>query len=152
MIKSLIDQIRNPTNFSKNVARVTSGSAVAAIVFFIGIKLVTELYSPKVYGNYGLLVSIILLFSETATFKYEMAIPLPENLEERYLISWISLFGLIVFTAIIGLIFLVAGSHALRFLNAEDLLPYVHLIVLGIFAKGLFSNGTICINSLARFH
>ena len=133
MIKKLLDAIRNPTNFSKNVAKVTSGSALAAVIYFVGIKLITSLYDPEVFGNYGLLTSIVTIFSAVATFKYEAAIPLPDQLEDRFHTAWASLVALIVFVACMGVVFIVFGEWLLIFLRAESLLPYIHLIVLGIF-------------------
>lgn len=151
MIKKLLEPFRNPTNFSKNVAKVTSGSALAAIIYFVGIKLITSIYDPEVFGNYGLLTSIVTIFSAVATFKYEAAIPLPDQPEDRFHTAWASLVALAVFVALMGTIFLVFGEWLLTFLKAETLLPYIHLIVLGIFAKGLFQMGQLVLLSWKKF-
>ena len=151
MIKKLLDPIRNPTNFSKNVAKVTSGSAISAVVYFVGIKFVAEIYSPEVFGNYGLLTSIITIFSMAASLKYEAAIPITEEADDRFHIAWVALLSLALTTAVLGVAFLVAGSSILRFLKAEPLLPYVHLVVLGIFAKSLFQIGQFVLVSWRAF-
>lgn len=151
MIKKLLESFRNPTNFSKNVAKVTSGSALAAIIYFVGIKLITSIYDPEVFGNYGLLTSIVTIFSAVATFKYEAAIPLPDQLSDRFHTAWASLVALVVFVALMGAFFLVVGEWLLNVLKAETLLPYIHLIVLGIFAKGLFQMGQLVLLSWKEF-
>ncbi len=151
MIKKLLEPFRNPTNFSKNVAKVTSGSALAAIIYFVGIKLITSIYDPEVFGNYGLLTSIVTIFSAVATFKYEAAIPLPDQLSDRFHTAWASLVALVVFVALMGAFFLVVGEWLLNVLKAETLLPYIHLIVLGIFAKGLFQMGQLVLLSWKEF-
>ena len=151
MMKKLLDPIRNPTNFSKNVAKVTSGSAIAAAVYFIGIKFITTLYTTEDIGSYGLLTSIVTIFSAVATFKYEAAIPIADSGQNRFHTAWVSLIALVAFVALMGFIFWVAGAWMLSFLNAVSLLPYIHLIVLGIFAKGLFQMGQLVLLSWKRF-
>ena len=151
MIKKLLDPIRNPTNFSKNVAKVTSGSAIAAVVYFVGVKFIAEIYSPEVFGNYGLLTSIITIFSMAASLKYEAAIPIADQREDKFYVAWVSLLSLLLATVGLGIAFLIFGDSILRFLRAEPLLPYVHLLVLGIFAKGLFQIGQFVLIAWKEF-
>lgn len=150
MIKKLLDPIRRPTQFSKSVAKVTSGSALAAVIYFVGIKFITSLYDPQVFGDYGLLTSLVTTFSAAATFKYEAAIPLARP-EDRFHTAWVSLVALVAFVALVGGLLWIAGEPMLAFLRAEALLPYVHLIVLGVFAKGLFQMSQLVLIAWKRF-
>lgn len=151
MIKKLIDAVRRPTNFSKNVAKLTTGSAISALVYFVGIKFVAEIYSPEIFGNYGLLTSIITIFSMAASLKYEAAIPIAEQEKDRFYMAWLSLCSLMVVTTVLGIVFLLFGNAILRFLRAEPLLPYVHLLILGVFAKSLFQIGQFVLIAQKKF-
>ena len=151
MIKRLLRAILRPSNFSKNVAKITSGSVVSLVVYAVGTKLVAEIYSPEVFGNYGLLTSIVAIFSMAASLKYEAAIPIAPEGEDRLHIAWVALFSLGIVTAVLGVTFMIAGEPILRFLKAEALLPYVQLITLGIFVKTLFQIGQLVLISWKEF-
>lgn len=144
-------KLKNISNFSKNVAKVTSGSALAAIISFLGIKFITSLYDPEVMGYYGLLISIITIFSVVASLRYEMAITLPDKEEDRRDTAWVSLIALLIFTVLVGAVLLLAGNWILSFLEAEMLLPYIHLIIFGIFVKGLFQAGQFILLSDRKY-
>ena len=150
MIKKLLNSVLRPTNFSKNVAKITSGSAISVLVYAVGTKFVAEIYSPEVFGNYGLLTSIITIFSMAASLKYEAAIPIAKE-ENRSDIAWVALLSLAAVTSLLGMTFVVAGGPILRFLKAEALLPYIHLITLGIFVKSLFQVGQLILISWREF-
>lgn len=147
----ILDKLKNTSNFSKNVARITSGSALAAIISFLGIKFITSLYDPEVMGHYGLLTSIITIFSVVASLRYEMAITLPDKEVDSRDVAWVSLIALLVFTVLLGAVLLVVGDEILSFLEAETLLPYIHLIIFGIFAKGLFQAGQFILLSNRKY-
>jgi O-antigen/teichoic acid export membrane protein len=67
------------SDFLKNVLTLASGTAIAQIIPFIIAPLLTRLYLPENFGELGVIMAVIGVFSIVATLQYESAIMLPED-------------------------------------------------------------------------
>lgn len=128
-------KIKSP--FTKNVLNLFYGLSLKNLITFLALPILTRLYTSEDFGNFQLLLSIIMIFSVVISLKYEMAIVLPKYKKESDYLILISLITLCFTTLILGLLFLFAGDSILKILNAPVLSPYVLFIIIGIFFTGL---------------
>ncbi len=126
------------TEFSKNIVKVFSGSAIAYLIGFLSLPLITRLYSAADIGTYQVLLSVIVLFSTISALKFETAIVLPKEDSEANTIAVVTLLSVVVTTLIFGILFLLAGEQILELLKKPELSNLTGLIVLGIFFNGIY--------------
>jgi O-antigen/teichoic acid export membrane protein len=126
------------TNFSRNIFKVFSGSAIAYLIGFLSLPVITRLYSAGEVGTYQLLLSIIVLFSTISGLKFELAIVLPKEDKEAQDVAVVTLLSVIATTVIYAVIFLTSGGYILELLKKTELSNLTGLIILGIFFNGLY--------------
>ncbi|MCB0291437.1 MAG: oligosaccharide flippase family protein [Calditrichaeota bacterium] len=124
------------SDFFKNVLKLSSSSAFASVLTALALPVITRLFTKQDIGDFQLLYSIILLFGLLGPLKYEMAILLPKELEDRYHMVIVSFLVLGTFSLLL-LVFLFFGPEILRYLEAERLAGYEAWLVLGIFLTGM---------------
>ncbi len=137
MLRKLIDDLLLKNTFTKNVLKVFSGSAVASIIAFFTLPIITRLYSPEDYGVFQLMLSFITLFYSISSLKYEMAIVLPTSAKKSRVITQLSLMVLVGRTTLFSLALFFGGDFILGLLNAEQLSPYLMYMAVGIFLGGM---------------
>ncbi len=129
--------LKSKSEFTKNVVKIFSGFAVVNIISFAVLPVLTRLYSTEDFGNFQLLLSIIITFSVISSLKYEMAIVLPKDECESSHIVVVSLLALLVTTGMYSILFFCGITFLLDLLNAKALESYSYLILVGIFLAGL---------------
>jgi len=87
--------------FIKNVATLMTGGVVANIISVISIPIVSRLFDPEDFGSLTLFFSIISVVMIVLTLRYEHAIVLPDNEPEAMDLFLLSIYLLLVFTAVI---------------------------------------------------
>jgi len=137
MLRKLIDDLLLKNSFTKNVLKVFSGSAVASIIAFFTLPIITRLYSPEDYGVFQLMLSFITLFYSISSLKYEMAIVLPTSAKKSRTITQLALMVLIGTTTVFSLALFFGGDFILGLLNAEKLSPYLMYMAVGVFLGGM---------------
>lgn len=137
MIKRLLQLFKIDSDFTKNVAKVFSGSAIATVISIVTLPIITRLFTPDDYGLYQLLLSFIAIFISISSLKYEMAIVLPTKKDVSKRVFQLSLIILLLTTFLFSILLYFAGGLIFDLLNAERLQPYVIYIALGIFLGGL---------------
>lgn len=137
MLRKILEILPIRSGFSKNVAKVFSGSAIATVIAVVTLPIITRLFSPEEYGLYQLLISLITILSAISSLKYEMAIVLPNKGSESRNLTQLSLLVLLLTTLLFSLMLYLGGAWIFRLLNAEQLTHYVLYIAVGIFLGGL---------------
>lgn len=66
-------------SFIGNVITLAGGTALAQIILFAASPLITRLYSPDEYGSFSVFFAIISILATVASFRYEVAILLPDD-------------------------------------------------------------------------
>lgn len=137
MLKRIFRFLNLGSDFTKNVAKVFSGSAIATVISVITLPIITKLFTPDDYGLYQLLLSFITIFISISSLKYEMAMVLPKEKHVSRRIFQLALIVLLTTTFLFSLLLYFAGSLLFELLNAERLQPYLIYIAFGIFIGGL---------------
>lgn len=126
------------SDFTKNVLKHFSGTAISNLITFISLPILTRLYSPDDFGLFQLLFSTVLTFSVVSSLKLELAIVIPKHEVISKNVIKLALVVLLITTTIFSLVLFFMGDVVLSLLNASQLTPYLFYISLGIFVNGLF--------------
>ena len=72
------------SEFLKNILTLFFGTSIAQIIPLMISPILSRMYSPDQFGQLGVLLSVIGIFSIIATFQYESAIMLPKKVEDAF--------------------------------------------------------------------
>jgi len=114
--KSAIRRVVENKTF-RGVALIGGGTAVGQAIMVAATPIVSRLYGPHAYGAFAIFSSILGIASCFVSFRFESAIPLPEQDEEARDLLVLSLTLALLFVGVTGLAFLVwhmftkANSH-----------------------------------------
>lgn len=69
-----------------------SGSAIAQVLSFLFMPVLTRLYTPESFGEFGVFASLSSIVVQVAAFAYPFAIVLPKLERDAYRLAYLSLF------------------------------------------------------------
>lgn len=126
------------SEFTKSFGKLFTASALIAIISAVCIPIISRMYSPEHLGSFQLLLSMIVVFSSVSSFRFEMAIILPEKKYQSEVLIQVAIFSLIVSTLIYCVLFFAFSLQILNFFGAENLASYVAIIPIAILLSGMF--------------
>jgi len=134
-LKYIFARLRK-SSFVKNVLIVMSGTAIAQIIGFALIPIISRLYSPSDFGVFGSFNAVLTVIAAGVTLDYTLAIMLPKQKEDAINTFMLSC----VITAIVSgcclAVCLFAPSFFQDLIKAQNNWILVFLI-LAIFVSGL---------------
>lgn len=131
---------RITSDFTKNVLKLMSGTALAHIATFIATPLLTRLFAKESLGELQLFISTITTFGVVSSLKYELAIVIPKDDDDGNALAVLSLISLLLFSLLFTLMLTFVGGPFLRLFDAESLQPYLYFLALGVFLFGLMQS------------
>lgn len=141
-MKSLFDKVNAKLNAQggllKSIGLLVGGTAGAQLLLIAATPLLTRLYSPSDFGLLAAFVSLLTFFTVISSARYELAIHLPEKIEETVAVTVLS-FAFLIFTTTITIMFTILFADPLtKLLNAPKLAPYLWVLPLSVFFVGLY--------------
>ncbi|MEM2676043.1 MAG: oligosaccharide flippase family protein [Candidatus Bathyarchaeia archaeon] len=124
--------------FGRGVAVLTGGTALGQAVTVLASPILTRLYTPDDFGVLAVYSSILNVFSVIASWRYEMALPLPEKDELVINLVTLSLGIAGLMSLLMGLGVGLLGDHIVWWINAPILRSYLWLLPMGIFLVGSY--------------
>jgi O-antigen/teichoic acid export membrane protein len=126
------------SEFSKNLATLLSGTAVAQGLPLVISPILTRLYSPEEFGVLALFMSVSIIFSSISSAKYELAVILPEKREDA--INLVALGFLITsllstFLLILAILF---HDFFIHLIGNYKLSGWLYFIPVVVFLLGIF--------------
>ena len=127
------------SSFVKNILALFTGSALAQLIIFLIIPILTRLFDEEAFGVYALFTSTIFLLKTLSTLCYELAIILPKR--DKDAINLLVFSSLIVFLfSLLILIVIILFQHQINtFLGIEKLGNIIFAVPLSIFFIGNIS-------------
>lgn len=127
------------SEFSRNVATLVTGTAIAQAIPIAISPILTRLYTPEDFGIFAFYISIAAVISVVATGRYEFAITLPPKDSDAFQIVWLS--SILVFSvAIIAFLsILIFHNQIVSILNNEQIGGWLYFIPLTILFSGLYN-------------
>lgn len=126
------------SSFLKDSFGLIAGNGIAQILGMVFISVIATLYSPEDYGQYGVFVGFVSLFSVMSGGRYELAILIPERERDAAGIVGIGII-LNVITALFSVIFFLFYFQVMgkAELNGNGL-SFYGILCLGFSAAGIF--------------
>lgn len=102
--------------------------------------VLTRLYTPRDFGTLAVYTSFITIIVVMMSWRYELAIPFPENpvVAANLLIVCLVITG--VMSLFLGLILYVIGDNLLTTIKAALLRPYLWVLPLGLLGAGVYQS------------
>ena len=122
----------------RGVVVLAGGTALGQLIAALSSPILTRFYTP---GDFGVLATFISIFSLLLTvnsFRYELAITLPEDDGDAANITVLVLLLVISTTIVFGLVFLIFGGQLTSWLNISSLQPYLGLLLISLFGAGFY--------------
>jgi O-antigen/teichoic acid export membrane protein len=127
----MIEKIKK-SSFLKNTLLLVSGTTIAQAIPMVISPILTRIYEPKSFGVLMIYVSYISILGVIATTRYEKAIIIPASDHKAKSLVGLSQLFIILFCILLGIINLFFGNWILTQLNAQELIPYSWMLVLGV--------------------
>ncbi len=115
--------------FVKNVIIVMSGTALAQIIGFALVPVISRLFTPADFGVFGSFNAVVGVISAGITMEYSQAIMLPKEKNDALNLFFISCFSTIIISFLCMLVCLMAPSYMLELMKA----PGVWMLALLVF-------------------
>ena len=129
----MLNKIIPKSEFSKNVANVVGGTMLAQLITILLSPIISRLFSPADFGLYSIFLNLALTVSIASTFRYELAVMLPQKDEEAINVVSLSLFISFFFSIIIFLTFQLGGKSLLYLIHSEEVASYIPLLSIYVF-------------------
>lgn len=141
-MNSLLEKVKRKLNAQggllKSIGLLVGGTAGAQLILIAATPVLTRLYSPSEFGLLAAFVSLLAFLTVVASARYELAIHLPEKIEETVAVTVLS-FICLIFTTLISIIFTFLFAEPLSaLLKAPELASYLWLLPLAVFFVGLY--------------
>lgn len=141
-MKSLLDKVNAKLNaqggFLKSIGLLVGGTAGAQLVLIAATPVLTRLYSPSEFGLLAAFVSLLAFLTVVSSGRYELAIHLPEKIEETVAVTVLSFICLVLTTVISIILIFIFSEHLSVLLKAPELASYLWLLPLAVFFVGLY--------------
>jgi len=118
---------------------IVGGTAFAQVLSSLLSPIISRIYTPEDFGVLTVYSAILGMISLLGAFSYNSAIPIAENDEKAANVLGLCLLILCISTVSLALLLFLVGKPLLSMLNAEQLLNYRYLLVIGFFLTGLYT-------------
>lgn len=106
-MSSYLEKFKNRSDFTRNIVKLISGTALAQIISILISPILTRIYSPEEFGAFTILVSIYGMLALVTGGRYEVAILLPKRKGEASNLLVLSLFFNLIFSVIVFVVLFV---------------------------------------------
>lgn len=124
--------------FARSVLLLAGGTALSQGLAVLVSPVLTRLYTPGEFGMLAIYISILAPLVVISTWRYESAIPLPEDEGMAANLLVLSLSILIGMTFLSGLVLWLFGDIVVQRLSVPTLHRYLWLLPLSLFGAGAY--------------
>ncbi|MGD8450564.1 MAG: lipopolysaccharide biosynthesis protein [Phycisphaerae bacterium] len=137
-LRGLVERVIPMGPFARSVAVVGGGTGLGYGIVLAASPIVTRLYSPTDFGVFGVYMSIVAMALIVISWRYELAIPAPEDDNRAANVLVLALTLVVCMSAVIGVGLWLLGSVLLYWLDAPSLRPYLWLVPLNTLIGGFY--------------
>ena len=120
------------SQFIKNTLTLSSGTFFSQVVLFILTPILSRIYHPETFGLLAIYLTIIAIFWNISSGKYELAIVLPKSSKEAINLLALSFILNIFYFIFSSILIIIATSYISIELN-----PILILVPFGIFLESM---------------
>lgn len=137
---SLIKQFFPKGGFSRGVAVLASGTASGQAIVILASPILSRLYAPEEFATLALYASILAIMAVCVSFRYELAIPLPEKEKDAVALLFIALSITTLITLLVAALIIFFGNEITTLLNIPQMQSYLWLLPFGIALTGVYQS------------
>jgi O-antigen/teichoic acid export membrane protein len=127
----------NPSGrFAIGAGLLVSGTAAGQAIVILSAPLLTRLYSPGEFGALGVYVGVLAFITLVASFRYEVAIPLPRSENSARALLIVALVVTVGVAGLTGVLVAFFGHKLAARTNMAVLEPYLWLLPIGVLVGG----------------
>ncbi len=143
-------------SFVFHVTLLTGGTLIGQGLLVLLSPLLSRLYTPSAFGVFGEFVSVASVLAAVATFRYELAIPLPSEDEDALSLAWGGAFVSGLFSVLLFVLALLVGDRILGWFNIHvKALGHQHLLLwalpFGVWFQALYQVITFLLIRYKRY-
>jgi O-antigen/teichoic acid export membrane protein len=124
--------------FARNVAVLAGGTALGQAVVVLASPILTRLYTPEDFGALAVYASILLVLVVVASFRYELAIPLPGDDNTAGHLLLLALAIVVGLSLLSGLGIWLLGARIVSWVNTPNLERYLWLLPMSLLGAGIY--------------
>lgn len=124
--------------FFKNAFILSKATFISYVITAISLPVLSRLYLPEDFGNFGTLISICSLLVIISSLRYETAIPLTKNLNEAFKLVILSFLILLFFIISLFAVYILSFLFLPNIENRIWLDNNIYLVLSFIFLGGLY--------------
>ncbi|MEJ2717850.1 MAG: lipopolysaccharide biosynthesis protein [Deltaproteobacteria bacterium] len=124
--------------FARNVSMLAGSRALAYVVVLAASPILTRLYTPEDFGVLAVFVAILGLMLTIASWRYEIAIPLPRDEAVAANLLTLTLIILAGMSALFSVGMVFVGEKLIVWTKTPALRPYLWLLPVSLAAAGLY--------------
>ncbi|MBN1363503.1 MAG: oligosaccharide flippase family protein [Syntrophaceae bacterium] len=140
------------SSFVKNVLVVMSGSAVAQVIGFALIPIISRLFSPSDFGVLGSFQSVFSIIAAGATLQYTQAIMLPKEKEDALNLFFVSCLCTLAVGSLLLIFCMLAPASVNNLMKTDGVWALALLVVATVVAGLNQSCGAWCVRAKAFKH
>ena len=126
------------SSFSKDAAKVASAPLITQLLSILLTPIVTRLYSPEAFGLFQLFGSVCAPLVVFVTMGYAVPIMITESEEERVNLLFICILISLLFSTIIGFVFVTGYNVLNTFLKIDQIKIIVWILPLSLLFHGIY--------------
>jgi O-antigen/teichoic acid export membrane protein len=125
------------SGFVRNVALVAAGTILGQAVAAVAAPVLTRLFSPSDFGILGVYSSLLAILTGIVCFRYEFAIPLPEDDEDGAALVFLSI-GIAFATSLLTLFLVVLLRSSISgWTDTPSAARYLWVLPVGLLLAGI---------------
>jgi O-antigen/teichoic acid export membrane protein len=138
---SLVDRIRSATRSGqfRNVLLLVGGAATGQLLVIVTLPLMTRLYTPAAFGIAAVFTAIIVPLNSVASFRYELAIPIPEDDNKAVDLLSASIGIVAINTVLLSLTIAILGGRLVDMAGVPEVRPFLWVLPLAFIGGGLYN-------------
>ncbi|MGZ4107872.1 MAG: lipopolysaccharide biosynthesis protein, partial [Tumebacillaceae bacterium] len=124
--------------FTRSVTILAGGTALGQAIVVLSSPILTHFYSPSEFGVLTVYISVLSLLTVVGSFRYEAAIPLPEEKENAAQLLGLSLLLVLMGSLVTGVAVWMLEDQIVRLTHAPLLKPYLWMLPLSMLGAGWY--------------
>ena len=124
--------------FFRSVLILGGGTGLGQAITILAAPILTRLYTPSDFGLLAVYSSSLFVLVVLASFRYELAIPLPLSDDDAAALLLLSLGLVLLTTATVGLSALLFGHTILAAAGLPHAVGHLWLLPVGLFGAGIY--------------
>ncbi|NPU86194.1 MAG: oligosaccharide flippase family protein [Syntrophaceae bacterium] len=125
--------------FFAHTVTMMGGTAVAQVITLLGTLILARFYLPSHFGVFSMFAGLVSLVSVWSSFRYEIAVTLPEKDEDAAALVQFSLLIVCSVSLVTLVLVIAAGRWLLPVSRIQDLHPWLPLLPLCILQVGSYN-------------